>query len=371
MDVRPIAKMRGMHGSLDRSPEPRTDDRATSSRKAEHIRINLDDDVTAKGISNGLDACRFIHCALPGINFSEIDTRTTLFGRNLAAPILISSMTGGTESAREINNGLARVAQEHGLAMGLGSGRALLEDPSLAHTFYVRHIAPDILLFANLGAVQLNYGYDADDCKRLVTALEADALTLHLNSLQEALQPEGQSTFRNLLPKIAAICAQLPVPVVVKEVGWGIAPDIVRELFDSGVAAVDVAGAGGTSWSEVERYRIAEPWRERVAAAFADWGIPTAVALRDAREAAPHELIFASGGIRSGIDIAKSLALGADLVGVAGPFLRAIACGDASAHDLAREYIEVLRIAMFGIGAATLADLRSTSRLQCIGSAGL
>ncbi|MEO6912890.1 MAG: type 2 isopentenyl-diphosphate Delta-isomerase [Candidatus Baltobacteraceae bacterium] len=336
----------------------------TESRKAEHIRVNLEENVDGQGISNGFEEYRFVHCALPEIDFAEIDTSCELFGRRLAAPILISCMTGGTEEARQINCGLARIAQHLHLAMGLGSGRALLEDPALIESFDVRALAPDILLFANLGAVQLNKGYGVADCRRLVSMLGADALVLHVNALQEALQPEGDPAFKGLFAKIEAVCLQLEVPVIVKEVGWGIAPDTVRRLVDCGVSAVDVAGAGGTSWSEVERHRINEPWRARVAAAFAGWGISTAEALRGARNAAPQNPLIASGGIRSGIDIAKAIGLGAHLVGVAGPFLRAVTKGVSPATDLAREYIEVLRVAMFGIGARNLAELRDTSRLR-------
>jgi len=247
--------------------------------------------------------------------------------------------------------------------MGLGSGRAMLESPTTLETFDVRDVAPDVLLFANLGAVQLNKGYAAGECRRLVELVRADGLVLHLNSLQEALQPEGDTRFRGLLAKIGSICRQLEFPVIVKEVGWGLAPDVVRALFDAGVAAVDLAGAGGTSWSEVERHRVAQPWRERVAAAFAGWGIPTADCLQQAREVAPSGTIVASGGIRSGLDAAKALALGADLVGVAGPFLRAAAAGEDAAHDLAREFVEVLRVAMFALGVETLSELRHTRRL--------
>jgi isopentenyl-diphosphate delta-isomerase len=336
----------------------------TESRKAEHIRVNLRKDVAGKGIMTGFDEYRFIHRALPEIDLADVDTSTELFGRTLAAPILISCMTGGTGEARALNRVLARVAQRMHLAMGLGSGRALLERPELLDTFDVRPIAPDVLLFANLGAVQLAKGYDADDCRRLVEVLHADALVLHLNALQEAVQPEGDTSFGGLLARIADVCEQLDVPVVAKEVGWGIAPDLVRALLDVGVAAVDVAGAGGTSWSEVEQYRASDPWRARVAAAFAGWGIPTAECLRQARRVAGDALIVASGGIRDGIDVAKSIALGADLVGLAGPFLRAAAEGEEEAAELALELVEVLRIAMFAIGARTLRELRLTPRLR-------
>jgi len=337
---------------------------ATGVRKSEHLRINLENDVAAKGIATGLEQYRFVHNAIPEIDLGAIDLSIEIFGRRLAAPILISCMTGGSEESRRVNLTLARVAQAHGLAMGLGSGRALLEHPELIETFDVRYLAPDVLLFANLGAIQLKRGYTADDCRRLVEMLQADALVLHLNALQEAVQPEGDSDFDGLLTRIGALCSELEVPVIAKEVGWGIAPDTIRMLFAAGVAAVDVAGAGGTSWSEVERHRIGEPWRAHVAAAFADWGIPTAECIRNARRAAPGGLIFASGGIRNGVDAAKALALGADLAGVAGPFLRAAGEGEEAAADLAREIIETLRIAAFGIGARTVTDLKATTRIR-------
>jgi len=339
----------------------------TVRRKADHLRINLDADVDGKGITTGFERYRFLHQALPELDLSHVDTRSELFGRRLDAPLLISSMTGGTDEAGRVNRSLAEVAQASRLAMGLGSGRVLLEHPELLDTFHVRPLAPDALLLANLGAVQLARGTTADDCRRLVDRLAADALVLHLNPLQEAVQPEGDVCFHGLLARIEAVCASLEHPVVVKEVGWGIAPDTVRRLVDAGVAAVDVAGAGGTSWSEVERHRIADPVRARVAGAFADWGIPTAEALRLARRAAPEARIFASGGVRTGVDVAKSIALGADVAGVAGPFLRAACAGERGAHDLATELREVLRVAMFCVGAPTLADLRHTPRLLAPG----
>jgi isopentenyl-diphosphate delta-isomerase len=336
----------------------------TASRKADHVRINIEEDVAAKGVESGFDDYYFLHCALPELNLDQVDLATELFGRRLGAPLLISCMTGGTEEAARLNRVLAQVAQELRLAMGLGSGRALLEDAGVLGTFDVRPVAPDVLLFANLGAVQLNKGYGVEHCRRLVDALGVDALVLHLNALQEAVQPEGDTCFAGLLDKIGELCRQLEVPVVAKEVGWGIAPDVACALLDAGVAAVDVAGAGGTSWSEVERHRIAEPWRARIAAAFAGWGIPTADCVRQARRAAPRAKIFASGGVRTGIDAAKAIALGADLVGVAGPFLRAAAEGLNVAVDLGRELVETLRVAMFAVGARTIADLQATPRLR-------
>lgn len=338
----------------------RSSSRTTASRKADHLRINIERDVASKGVEPGFDAYRFTHRALPEIDFSDVDLTTELLGRKLGAPLIISCMTGGTPEAQTINLRLARVAQERGLAMGLGSGRALIESPDSLATFDVRGAAPDVVLLANLGAIQLNRGYDAAACRRLVELLRADALVLHLNPLQEALQPEGDTCFGGLLEAIARLCAAVEFPVVVKEVGWGIAARDVRSLFDAGVAAVDVAGAGGTSWSEVERHRIDEPWRARVAGTFAGWGIPTAQCIVEARAIAPGRTLIASGGIRDGLDVAKALALGADVAGIAGPFLRAANADFETADDLAHEIIEALRIAMFCVAAPRPADLRGT-----------
>jgi len=351
-------------GGQPRKRPVRTTTDGTQPRKADHVRINLEHDVAAKGVGAGFDGFRFIPRALPEIDRDEVDTHRRYFGRTLSAPILISSMTGGTAEAERINGTLAEVAQDTGFAMGLGSGRALLEHPELLPTFDVRSRAPDVLLLANLGAVQLNLGYGSSDCRRLVELLHADALVLHLNAIQEALQPEGDTQFRGLLDKIKIVCAELTVPVIVKEVGWGIDPEAVRALFDAGAAAVDVAGAGGTSWSEVERHRIAQPWRAQAAAEFAGWGIPTAECLIAARRAVPEKMLIASGGVRGGLDVAKAIALGADLVGVASPFLHAAAQGRDAAGALAKELDEVLRTAMFAIGEATIARLQRTPRLR-------
>jgi isopentenyl-diphosphate Delta-isomerase len=337
---------------------------AIEGRKADHIRINVEEDVAGKGVSSGFDEVRFVHCALPELDLEQVDTRSQLFGRSLGAPLLISCMTGGTAEAGRINARLAEVAQSLRLPMGLGSGRILLEHPEALPSFQVRRRAPDVPLLANLGAVQLNRGVTVEQCRRLLERMEADALVLHLNPLQEALQPDGDTCFGNLLERIEALCRQLGKPVVVKEVGWGLAPGVVVRLIEAGVSAVDVAGAGGTSWSEVESHRADEPWRERVARAFAGWGLPTAQAVRLARQAAPEALIFASGGVRGGLDVAKAIALGADLAGIAGPFLRAGAAGPEEAHSLAREAVEVLRIAMFCVGARTLGDLRERPLLD-------
>jgi isopentenyl-diphosphate delta-isomerase len=335
----------------------------TASRKDEHLRINIDEDVAAKGIETGFDDWRFVHRALPEIDLDDVVLRANLLGHPVGAPLLVSCMTGGTEQAQVINERLARVAQTHGLAMGLGSCRVLLEQPDVLPTFDVRKLAPDVPLLANLGAVQLNLGVGVDECRHLLHALRADALVLHLNPLQEALQTAGNTAFSGLLARIAAVCAGLGAPVIVKEVGWGIADDLVTRLFEAGVAAVDVAGAGGTSWSEVERHRMNTSVRTRVAAAFAGWGIPTADALIGARTAAPSGVLIASGGIRDGIDVAKALTLGADSVGIAGPFVRAAAAGDDALEETVSVILEELRLAMFCVGALRVFDLRSDARL--------
>lgn len=350
-------------GTLATPASLRAEKGATANRKADHIQINVHGDVSAKGIESGFEDYRFVHTALPEINLQNVDTTTTLFGYRLAAPILISCMTGGVAEAEDINITLAKTAQRFGFALGLGSARVLLERPDVLPSFGVRAYAPDVPILANLGAVQLNKGVGVEDCRRIVDLLGADALVLHLNALQEALQLEGDTEFEGLLARIENLCRRLERPVVVKEIGWGIAPDLVLRLLNAGVTAVDVAGAGGTSWSEVERHRMTSRVRQRVAAAFAGWGIPSAQAVRDARGAAPEALIFASGGIRDGIDIAKAVALGADVVGLAGPFLRAAIQGTDVAGELAQELVETMRITMFAIGTPDIRSLRVTSRL--------
>jgi isopentenyl-diphosphate delta-isomerase len=335
-----------------------TDASPTEKRKDDHIRINLEEQVQFPHLTTGLERYRFMHQALPELDFAQVNTQIALFGRTLNSPILISSMTGGTERAQNINRLLAEAAQEARIAMGLGSLRAALEDPSLIATYDVRPIAPDILLLANLGAVQLNYGYGVDHCRRAVDLVRADALILHFNALQEAVQPEGDGNFSGLLRKVEEICRQLEVPVVAKEVGWGFSPRAAQQLAEAGVAAIDVAGAGGTSWSEVEYYRAPTAQHANVARAFADWGISTADSIRYVREVAPDLRIIASGGLRNGVDIAKCIALGAELGGVAGPFLKAAAESLEAVQHLIWELSTQVRIAMFASGAADIPALK-------------
>ncbi len=342
-----------------------TEQPSTESRKVDHIRINLENDVQFPCLTTGLERYRFLHEALPELSLDDIDTTTSLFGKQLAAPLLISSMTGGTEIAQTINRNLARGAQEHRIAMGLGSQRAAIEDSTLSVSYRIRDVAPDILLFANVGAVQLNYGYGLEHCQKAIDMVGADALILHFNVLQEAVQPEGDIDFSGLLRKVEAICAQASVPVVAKEVGWGFSEAAVRGLAGAGVSAIDVAGSGGTSWSEVEYHRAPTAFHARVARSFADWGIPTAEAIQYARRAAPSLPIIASGGLRDGIDIAKSLALGADIAGLASPFLQAASDSFQAVNALIQALKTQLRIAMLCTASRDICALKR-AELQLI-----
>jgi isopentenyl-diphosphate delta-isomerase len=361
------ASAKGKHHSMTKvSDTTQGDSGETANRKAEHIRINLEEDVRS-GLATDLGHYRFIHQALPELDLEAIDASVTWFGKTLSAPLLISSMTGGTGSAGPINRHLAAAAQTTRIAMGVGSQRAALENPELAETFKLRSVAPDILLFANLGAVQLNYGYGVDHCRRAVDMIQADALILHLNALQEAVQPEGNSNFAGLLNKIEAVCRALQAqrtPVIAKEVGWGISERAARQLASAGVAAIDVAGAGGTSWSQVEMHRAKTPAQRRIAAAFIDWGIPTAVSIGNVRRAAPGLPIIASGGLKDGIDVAKCTALGARLCGLAGPFLKAADQSAESVIETIHELTHTLRVAMFAAGAVNIEELHKAELVK-------
>lgn len=326
-------------------------------RKADHIKINLDRDVRS-ALTSGLERFHFVHEALPELDLEAVDPTLSLFGKRLAAPILVSSMTGGTQEAGAINRRLAEAAGEAGAAMGVGSQRAALEDPQQAETFSVaRKAAPGILLFANLGAVQLNYGYTADHCRRAVDMIQADALILHLNPLQEAVQAGGDTDFAGLAKKIEGICRESEVPVIVKEVGWGISERTAKLLAGCGVAAIDVAGAGGTSWSQVEMHRAPDEFTRDLAATFVGWGLPTADSILNVRRAAPGTTVFASGGLKDGLDVAKCIALGAMLGGMAGPFLKAAAVSTEKVVGMMNLTKKQIAVAMFAAGARRLEDL--------------
>lgn len=336
----------------------------TESRKADHLRICLEENVQCYQVTTGLERYQFIHCCLPEINRDEVDLATSFLGKSLQAPLLISSMTGGTEAAKQINQRLAITAQRYGLAMGVGSQRVAVENPDVAHTFAVRSLAPDILLLANLGAVQLNYTYGVEQCRRVIDLLEADALILHLNPLQEAIQTEGDSNFRDLLPKIADLCQRLPVPVIAKEVGNGISGRMALKLLEAGVTAIDVAGAGGTSWAKIEGERAKDCQQRRLGNTFANWGIPTADCIRQVRAVAPQVPLIASGGLRNGLEVAKTLALGADVAGLAWPFLQAAAESQRALEDLTECLMAEITTVLFCTGHSNLSQFKHTTCLQ-------
>jgi len=335
----------------------------TKQRKGQHIDIVLQEQVQGEGITTGFEHYRFQHEALPEIDFEEIRTETEFLGRRLKAPFLISSMTGGTERAEQINRNLAELAERRGWSFGVGSLRAALEHPELLGSFQVRRIAPNVPILANLGAVQLNYGFGYDECMRAVEAIQADALVLHLNSMQEVFQPEGNTNFRGLLARIADLCRRMPIPVGVKEVGWGIGGGTAERLLEAGAAFIDVAGAGGTSWSQVEKHRATDLVSRAAAEAFADWGIPTADCVAQIYARRPDAAIIASGGLATGVDAAKAIALGARLAGFGRSLLRPAVSSPEELDFLAERLERELRIAMFGIGAAALGELHGTPRL--------
>ncbi|MCP2728322.1 type 2 isopentenyl-diphosphate Delta-isomerase [Limnofasciculus baicalensis] len=339
----------------------------TQTRKGDHIRICLQEDVQCRTVTNGLEHYRFTHSCLPEINRSEIDITTPFLGKIMGAPLLISSMTGGTEEAKTINFRLAEIAQEYKLAMGVGSQRVAVEKPEVAKTFAIRAIATDILLFANLGAVQLNYTYGLDQCLRVVDILAADALILHLNPLQECVQANGDTNFRGLLDKINKLCSKMPVPVIVKEVGNGISPAMAQKLLEAGVTAIDVAGAGGTSWAKVESQRALNPIQRRLGETFADWGLPTAECISSIRAIAPNVPLIASGGLRNGLEVAKAIALGADIAGLAWPFLQAAAESTEAVNELVQLLIAEITTVLFCTGNATLSQLKQSNALQKLG----
>jgi isopentenyl-diphosphate delta-isomerase len=323
----------------------------TVGRKADHLRIAAGPDVAHTG-GTGFERLRLRHRALPERDLDSVSLETTFLGARLRAPLVVSAMTGGTSEAGLINARLARAACEHGLALVLGSGRALLDDPSLLPTYRSADRPP--LLLGNLGAAQVR-GPDAGErAERLVELLGADGLTIHLNAIQEAVQPEGQPAFAGVAAGIAAVVARLaPLPVVVKEVGFGMDAADVALLRDAGVAAIDVAGAGGTNWALVEGHR--DEAAADVAAAFADWGVPTVDALVSAREAAPALPIIASGGLRDGVDAAKALAIGASAAGLARAFLLAARADTTVA--VGATLVRQLRVAVWACGAPDAGSL--------------
>ena len=333
-------------------------------RKEAQLVACMHNDTQPEGITTGLERYQFTHQALPEIDWDSIDLSTSFLGRPLRAPILISPMTGGCQLGGKINRHLAIAAQRLGLAMGVGSQRAGIVEPRLAFTYQVREQAPDILLLGNLGVAQLNNGFGPDECREAVQMIGADGLYLHLNGLHEVYQTAGDRNFEGIVGKIAGVVRQLGAPVLVKEVGWGISRDVAARLVASGVSAIDVAGAGGTSFCILEQLAAGKTRAEALQSPFANWGIPTADSLRQVLSVAGDVPVIASGGIRNGVEAAKALALGAALVGVAQPLLAPASVSAQAVVEWLEQFIFELRTTMFCLGAGSLVQLRGTRHLR-------
>ncbi len=327
-------------------------------RKAEHIRLALDASNQAGHIF--FDDYAFEHRALPEIALDDIDLSVEFLGKRIDAPLLVSCMTGGTEVAGEINRNLARAAEDRRIALGVGSQRKAIEDPLQAASFQVRDLAPSIPLLANLGAVQLNYGYGIAECRAAVEMIDADALAFHLNVLQEAIQPEGDTDFSDLLPKLGEIARELEVPVIAKEIGCGISGDTARALAEQGIRIIDTAGLGGTSWARIEARRADDV---EIGELFVDWGVPTPVSIQEVA-AVPGVTVIGSGGIRNGLDAAKAIALGAHLVGTAYPLLKPATVSAEAVIERVGRIVDELRIAMLCVGTRTIDELRRVDLLK-------
>jgi isopentenyl-diphosphate delta-isomerase len=334
---------------------PRKPSTDIAQRKADHIQIARSG-AGAYQRSTLLEHVHFVHTALPELAFADVDLGTTLLDRKLAAPILITGMTGGTREGRTINRALASAAQTLGIAFGLGSQRPMLDKPELAATYDVRDVAPDVLLLANLGVVQLA-AMPTSAVTAAVERVGADALAIHLNVGQELAQPGGDSDFRQSLATIRRVAKELGKPVVVKETGCGISPAVARSLDEAGVAAIDVSGAGGTSWIAIEALRAKGQQAAR-GELFHEWGIPTAACVGWLAESKVRAEIIASGGIRTGLDVARAMALGARVVGLAQPVLAAASKGGAAgATRFLASVIDGLRTACMLAGVARASDL--------------
>jgi isopentenyl-diphosphate delta-isomerase len=321
-------------------------------RKAEHIDLALEERMQLS--AHFFDRYTFDHLALPEIDMADVDLSVRFLGYSLKAPLLISCMTGGTGEASRINRNLASAAQGAGIAIGVGSQRKAIEDSEQVESFQIRSLAPDVPILANLGAVQLNYGFGLDECRRAVEMVEADALVLHLNPLQEAIQPEGQTNFAGLVEKIARITEELEVPVMAKEIGCGLSKETGRRLQQAGVKILDTAGLGGTSWARIEASRANDAELGEV---FAGWGVATPRSIRELRSLGGLTII-GSGGVRNGLDVAKAIAMGADIVGMAQLFLEGANQSAERAGECAKRVARELKIAMFCVGATSVAELQ-------------
>ena len=335
----------------------------TRKRKADHIRISLNQNVQARRVTTGFEDIHFVHKALPEINKQKIDLSTTIFNHKFAAPLIVGAITGGTPEATKINATIAETVEELGLGMGVGSQRAAIEDKKLEKTFSIaRKKAPTAFLIANIGGVQLAHGYGLKEAKKAIEMIEADAIAIHLNPLQEAVQPEGQANFERVFEKIGAIARELDVPVIAKETGAGIAAEEAKKLEAAGVKGLDVSGVGGTSFAAVEYYRTkrkANIFQRRLGDVFWDWGIPTAISIVEVSQTVNIPII-ASGGIRDGVEMAKALALGASLTSLSQPVLQVAIKGVKETKDVLSLLIEELKTSMFLVGADSVQALQET-----------
>jgi len=336
-----------------------------AQRKSEHLDIVLRREATARTKTTGLEHIQFEHCALPELSLDEVSVETAFLGRRIAAPFLISSMTGGPSAAERINHSIAEAAQAAKVAFAVGSQRIALEGGGdFGFSRKLRQIARDVPILANFGAVQLKQWDGPAMARRAVEMIEADAIILHLNPLQEAVQSGGDRDWSDVLCNIEALALAVPVPVVVKEVGAGISGRVARQLWNAGIHIIDVAGAGGTSWAAVEAQRAHSERLRRIGEAFRDWGVPTAEAIRDVRASCPDATIVASGGIRDGVDIARAIRLGADLAAQAAGVLPAALDGPECLVEHIEVIIEQLRIACFCTGSADIEHLKSAPILS-------
>lgn len=335
----------------------------TQRRKADHIRICIDEKSQAKKATPGFEDIHFIHKAIPEINKQDINLSTNFFGHKFSAPLIVGAITGGTPQAEKINSTIAEAIEDLRLGMGVGSQRAAIEDKTLAKTFAVaRKKAPHAFLIANIGGVQLVHGYSVKEAKKAIEMIEADAIAIHLNALQEAIQPEGQTNFKGVLSKITELSREIDKPVFVKETGTGIAAEEAKKLEAAGVKAIDVGGLGGTSFAAVEFHRAIKEdsqLQRFLGEAFWDWGIPTATSIVEIAQTVKIPII-ASGGIRNGTDIAKSLALGAEFASLAQPVLQTAVQGVKETKNLLTLLIEELRNIMFLVGAQNIEQLAKT-----------
>ncbi|MFX1512090.1 MAG: type 2 isopentenyl-diphosphate Delta-isomerase [Promethearchaeota archaeon] len=333
-------------------------------RKWEHIRVCVDKDVEMKK-TNGFEEFELVPKAVTEISLEEIDTSAVFLGHHLKVPLLISAMTGGFEGAKKINSDLSQVCEKFGLAMGVGSQRAAIEDASLSYTYDIRDVAPNIFLIGNIGITQLIQGWGIDEAREAIEMIKANALAVHVNALQEIFQPEGDVNFRGGLTALKELCESVNFPIIVKEVGSGISYESAQAFAEAGVSAIDVGGAGGTSWARVEYFRHAGDSSDSFLDLLFDWGIPTAYSLLEVRKGTNLPLI-GSGGIRNGIEIAKALILGSSITGIALPILRVLQLeGINGVERLIEEYISQLREVMFLVGSKNLEILRN-SRNQLV-----